>query len=123
MSEGTTNKAMVFACCGAADVGEIADLAARKLHKEESAKLYCLTGIGAGLELFINNANAAPGIIAIDGCPVDCTKKLLEKYGIMDFEFLRVTDLGLEKGKSPVTETSIESVVYKARALLKGMAS
>jgi uncharacterized metal-binding protein len=111
---------LIFSCCGSADVGEIADLAARKLHKEGLAKMYCLTGIGAGLSSFIESTKAASRVLAIDGCPIDCAKKLLEKNGFAGFDYVRVTDLGMEKGKSPVTTQSVETVVNTCRTLLKG---
>ena len=118
MSEVKENDALIFACCGAADVGELSDLAARKVHKEGAGKFFCLTGIGAGIDMFIDKTKAAQQVVAIDGCPVDCTKKLLEKYDINAFDFIRVTDLGFEKGQSPVTEESTETIAGKIRSVL-----
>ena len=37
---------LVFACSGAADVGEIADRAARKLNREGTGKMFCMAGLG-----------------------------------------------------------------------------
>jgi uncharacterized metal-binding protein len=119
--EGTTVPTLLFSCSGAADVGEIADKAVRKLHREGTGKMYCLAGIGAGLTHFIETTKAARGVLAIDGCPVDCAKKLLEKNGLADFTHVRVTDLGLEKGKSPITDESIEVVAGRARGVLKAI--
>jgi uncharacterized metal-binding protein len=113
----------IFSCCGSADVGEIADLAARKLHREGVGKMYCLTGIGAGLSGFIESTKAAAKILTVDGCPVDCAKKLLEKHGISGFEWFRLTDLGMEKGKTPIDDRSVESAAAKGRELLKGASS
>jgi uncharacterized metal-binding protein len=112
---------LIFSCSGAADVGEIADRAARQLHREGTAKIYCLAGIGAGLSGFIESTRAAGSVLTIDGCPVECAKKLLEKQGITGFEYIRVTDLGLEKGKAPITDESIKTVTAKGRDLLKGV--
>lgn len=112
---------LIFACSGAADVGEIADRAARRLHREGAGKLFCLAGIGAGLSTFIESTKAAAGVLAIDGCSVECAKKLLEKNGITGFEYIRVTDMGMEKGKTPVTDESTEIVAVKGRNVLKGV--
>jgi uncharacterized metal-binding protein len=109
---------LIFSCAGAADVGEIADRAVRKLHKEGVGKLYCLAGIGAGLNNFIEQTKGASKVLVIDGCPVDCAKKLMEKNGIQNFQFIRVTDSGLEKGKSPATDESIEKIAILGRAAL-----
>lgn len=115
----TSAPKLIFSCCGSADVGEIADLAARKLHKEGTGKMYCLTGVGAGLSGFIESTKSAANVVAIDGCPIDCTKKLLEKNGITAFEWFRVTDLGMVKGSSNINDISIETVAAKARNILK----
>lgn len=37
---------LIFACSGAADVGAIADQAARKLTREKVGSMFCLAGIG-----------------------------------------------------------------------------
>jgi uncharacterized metal-binding protein len=122
MNTPTETKAvstLIFSCSGAADVGELADKAARKLHRDGAGKVYCLAGIGAGLPNFIDTTMATGSVLAIDGCPVDCAKKLLEKNGITGFIHMRVTDLGMEKGKAPVTDIAMEVVASKARDVLK----
>lgn len=118
MSDVKENDALIFACCGAADVGELSDLAARKVHKDGVGKFFCLSGIGAGIDMFIDKTKVAPQVVAIDGCPVDCTKKLLEKYEIQKFDYIRVTDLGFEKGQTPITPESTEQVAIKIRNVL-----
>jgi uncharacterized metal-binding protein len=108
---------LIFACSGAADVGTISDRAARKLTADGAGKMYCLAGIGGRVPGIIKTTHEAEKILAIDGCPLDCTKLSLEEAGITEFEHMKVTDLGLEKGKSPVTDENI-SVAAQA-ALLK----
>lgn len=61
---------VVFACSGAADVGELADKTARKLRKDGFGKMSCLIGIGAKLENFLQTAKNSHTII-IDGCSVN----------------------------------------------------
>ncbi len=109
---------LIFTCSGAADVGEIADRAARKLHKDGKGKLYCLSGIGAALSGFVETTRAAGKILVIDGCPVDCAKKIMEKTGFSEFGYIRVTDHGFEKGKSPASDKAIETISAKAGELL-----
>jgi uncharacterized metal-binding protein len=81
---------MIYSCSGAADVGEIADRAARKLGRDGVGKM---------------------------SCPIDCARKTLEKAGIGGFAHLRVTDHGLTKGQSPVTDENIKSIADKGAAL------
>jgi uncharacterized metal-binding protein len=99
---------LIFACSGAADVGAIADQAARKLTKEGVGKMFCLAGIGGRVPGIMKTTESAAAILAIDGCPLDCVKSSLEQAGFRKYTHYRVTDLGMEKGKSPVTDRAVE---------------
>ena len=76
--------------------------------------MFCLAGIGGRVSGIMESTGDAAKILAIDGCPLDCTKLCLEEAGFTDFEHMKVTDLGLEKGKSPVTDENIAVVVKAA---------
>ncbi len=110
--------ALVYPCSGAADTGEIADRAARRLDAEDKAWMSCLAGIGGRVSGLMANAAAAPMLIAIDGCPLDCAKKSLELAEFTNVKHVRVTDLGFKKGKSPASEEAIRKVADAAIALL-----
>ena len=105
---------LIFACSGAADVGEIADRAARKLTKDGIGKMFCLAGIGGRISGIMKTTESAEKIIAIDGCTLNCVKNCLEQAGFRKFMHLQLAGLGLEKGKSPVTEENIIKVAQKA---------
>ena len=109
---------LIFACSGAADVGAIADAAARRLSRDGAGRMFCLAGIGGRVSGIVESTRAAAGILAIDGCNIECAKKCLEHAGFKQLEHMRVTDLGMEKGSSPVTEESIAKVAEQAKALL-----
>ncbi len=109
---------LIFPCSGAADTGEISDRTARRLTKTGMGKMFCLAGIGGGVEDILSETRAASLIVALDGCDADCARRTLEKAGFNGFRHLRVTDLGLEKGKSPATHENMSKVVTKTEALL-----
>jgi len=109
---------LMFCCSGVADTAEIGDRAVRLLHKEGGARMYCLAGIPANAELIMNGARAAERILVIDGCDTDCARLTMEAGGFTGFLHLRVTDLGMEKTKSPVTEERVERVARHAREML-----
>ncbi len=114
----TGGPTLIFSCSGAADVGEVSDRAARKLSKDGIGAMFCLAGVGGRVEPIMKKTNTASKILVIDGCNLDCVKKCLEQAGFTEFEYIRVTDLGLEKGKSPATNENIDKVVRKGTALL-----
>ena len=105
---------------GAADVGHISDLAARQLTAEGVGKMFCLAGIGGRVSGIMATTQSAKTILAIDGCPLDCARKTLEEAGFNQFEHLRLTDLGMEKGKTPATAEAVAKVVNRAKTRLAG---
>ncbi len=110
---------LMFCCSGAADTAEIADLAVRQLHKAKEAKMFCLAGIAGDVELIVVNSQAANRMLVVDGCDSDCAKKTMQKNGFNDFVHFRVTDLGWEKGKTPVTTDRISEAATQLRSLLQ----
>ena len=111
---------LIFACSGAADVGKLSDLAARELTAAGAGKMFCLAGIGGRVSGIMATTEAAQAILAIDGCPLDCAKKTLENAGFTKFEYIRLSDLGMEKGKTAVTDEAVAQVVGLGKNRLAG---
>jgi uncharacterized metal-binding protein len=109
---------IIFPCSGSADVGKIADLAARKLMDEGVGKMSCLAGVGGRVKVIIETTQAAQTILAIDGCPLNCARNTLEQAGFKKFEHLCLSDLGMTKAKTPVTDEAIAKVVSQGKARL-----
>ena len=109
---------LIFACSGAADVGAIADQAARKMTKEGVGKMFCTAGIGGRISGIMKTTESADKILAIDGCPLDCVKNSLHQSGFNEFDHLQLADLGLEKCSSPVTEENICKVADKGKEMM-----
>jgi len=116
---GASESKLIFTCSGAADVGEIADKAGRRLAAEGAGKMSCLSGIGGRVPGFLEAARLATQIIVIDGCGEDCAKKTLARAGFKEIRHIRVTDLDMEEGKSPVTKIRVRKVVDKAKESLR----
>lgn len=109
---------LLYPCSGASDTGEITDRAARKMSRAGQGRMSCLAQVGADNKALIDVARQATGLVAIDGCAQDCAKKTLEAKGLTNILHLRITDLGLAKGKSPTTEENVEKVVRAALPLM-----
>jgi uncharacterized metal-binding protein len=109
---------LIFACSGAADVGAIADQAARQMTRDGAGKMFCLAGIGGRVPGIMATTEAAAKILAIDGCPLNCTKNSLEQAGFKKYEHLQLADLGMEKGKTPPTSETIANVAAAGAAKL-----
>ena len=109
---------LIFACSGAADVGQIADHAARKLSRDGAGRMFCLAGVGGRISGIMKTTESASKILAIDGCELDCAKELLKQAGFTGFEHLRITDLGMQKGKTDVIDQNIAKVVDRSKEML-----
>ena len=109
---------LIFACSGAADVGNIADKAARQLTAEGFGKMFCSVGIGGRVSGIMKTTESADKILAIDGCPLNCVRNSLEQAGFKKYEHLQLAELGLEKCNAPVTEENVNKVVCKGKNLL-----
>lgn len=109
---------LIFACSGGADVGALADQAARKMTKDGAGRMFCLAGIGGRVSGIMKSTEAASKILAIDGCPLNCAKKTLEEAGFSEFAHLNLSEAGFQKGESPVNEENIATVTLVAAARL-----
>lgn len=98
---------LAFACSGAADVGAIADQAARKLSREKTASLCCTAAIAAEIPDILKRATFATKIVVLDGCDKACARKILEQGGFTGLVYVELGTLGMEKGKTPVDEENI----------------
>ena len=109
---------VAYACSGCSDAGELADRIARQLTREGAAEMSCLAGIGGRIKPLVNRANSAERILAIDGCPLNCTRHTLELAGFKDFDHLELHKIGIRKGSCPVTAETIATGVNAAKKLL-----
>jgi uncharacterized metal-binding protein len=110
---------LFYACSGGANVADIADRAARELMFEGRGTMFCLAGLGAGIEGIVQAAKDADMNVVIDGCPMDCARKIFEKAGVSNYVQFKVTDLGIEKAKGVrPTQDQIDRVLARGRELL-----
>lgn len=112
---GSKSPTLIFACSGAADVGAIADQAARRLTQKGHGSMFCLAGIGGRVSGIMEKTEAATGILAIDGCPLVCAKNSLDQAGFSEFVHLELSSMGMPKGESPPDDDRIDRVVDRAR--------
>lgn len=104
----------VFYCAGASNVGQSTMLSSVKAANEvgyDKAALLCLASISAGLANITNGAKNAKGIVAVDGCPMSCAKKTLEKAGFnLDEHIIISKDLSISKNFDLNAATDLEKI-------------
>jgi len=108
---------MVLACSGASNVGQLTNEVAKRLDIESLARFYCLAGPGGDIDAMVKTVKDADQVLVIDGCPVACAKLIMERSGIADYEYIVVTDLGVEKNRNfNLPEADVECVASACRA-------
>ena len=110
---------LIFACSGAADVGELSDRAARQMSRDGTGKMFCMAGIGGRVDGIMKTTEAASDILAIDGCSLNCVKNSLKQAGFQKFKHLQLAEIGMEKGKTPASEDNIMKVAGAGAEMLK----
>lgn len=101
-------------------MGAIADQAARKLTHDLDGRMYCLAGIAARIPGIMETTKCASKVVAIDGCSQDCARKTLEAAGFAGIAHVKLYDLGMTRGKTPVTPEAVAKVADAVRPILEG---
>lgn len=96
--------ACVLACSGCSAAGELADRTARRLHQLGAAKMSCLAGVGGRVPSILAAVRSAPGILMIDGCPLECGANVLRHAGLSAFKQLKLHELHVRKHDTGAVE-------------------
>ncbi len=111
-----TSVPLILACAGASNVGQMTNRIAVELTETEYGKLFCLAGIGGGIESFVKSAQAAEDIIVLDGCPVGCARKTLENIGVAPKNAFELTAMGMQKNKNlRLDDAEIQRLVQEVK--------
>ena len=114
-------KLLVMSCSGASNTGAYADMIARRLDELKDADMVCLPKIAiSDAKLIEKVKNSGGKLVVLDGCPLHCAKKILNNAGITDFLHLSITDFGVKKGVTPVTQDKIDAIIAQIKALVAG---
>ena len=110
---------LLYSCSGSSNAGEAADRVMRKLKKLETGKGTCLAAIGADLTGFTVSARMADKNIVLDGCPIACGKKIMDSKGL-EYVHVLLTEYGVEKGKTEITDNLVNTIAEKIDSEIKG---
>jgi uncharacterized metal-binding protein len=81
--------------------------------------MFCLAGLGAGIEAMVQTARDADLNVVLEGCPMDCAKKIFDRAGLTNYVQVKVTDLGIEKTKGVrAADSEVARAVAKAKEVL-----
>jgi len=97
-----THENIIFSCFGGmSNTGITSALASMEVVKElglEKVAIGCLGGLPLKLAGVLGKTEAARKVITVDGCPFECSRKIVESAGFkIDKSIVLVRDIGMKK--------------------------
>jgi len=97
-----THENVIFSCFGgASNTGITSGLACLGAVKElglEKAAIMCLGGLPTNVKPVFGKTRAAKKIITVNGCPFECSRKIVEQAGFKPTKSIVLTrDIGMKK--------------------------
>ncbi|MGC8878258.1 MAG: putative zinc-binding protein [Anaerolineae bacterium] len=120
---GTPETALFVCFGGMSNVGTLTGLAGLEVMKQlgrQKACIFCLGGLPTKAPTVLKATEGAQHIITVDGCSINCARKLVEAAGFTpDRSLTLVTDCGIpKKSLFDFTEEDVQKVV---RAILEAL--
>ena len=104
------------------NVGTLTGLAALEEAKAGEGMIFCLASLADGDPVVQRRLRDAERIVAIDGCPLACARRIAERAGFPpDAALVRSEDLGIKKGSpSALDEGDRARAVNAIRDAVRG---
>ena len=126
-----THENVLFSCFGgASNTGITSGLACLEVVKElglEKVAIMCLGGLPTNVKPVFGKTGAAKKVITVDGCPFECSRKIVEQAGFKPISIVLTRDIGMKKkglsedigkGVKGVMEYVSDDEVSKAKELI-----
>lgn len=91
------NLPLVYSCSGCSSAAQLANHVAVQLDRRGQAEMSCIAGVGGDVASLLKTAHSGRPIVVIDGCPLECAKKCLERHGIGVDEHIQLAEQGVRK--------------------------
>lgn len=104
---------LVYSCSGCSSAAQTANSIAIKMNREKIAEMSCIAGVGGDVKPLVRTAKSNREIIAIDGCPLSCTKSCLARHDVSPKHHFVLTDFAVPKIKGEDPDPVHTLSVYK----------
>jgi uncharacterized metal-binding protein len=88
---------IVYSCSGASSAAQMANHLAVRLDRLAVAEMSCIAGVGGDVKPLVHIAKSGRPIIALDGCPLHCAAKILQRQGLQADKHYDLSKLKVKK--------------------------
>lgn len=88
---------LVYSCSGCSSAAQMANYLAIQLDRQGIAEMSCIAGVGGNVKKLVKTALSGRKIIAIDGCPLACTRACLSTHNLQPDMAVELTRMGVSK--------------------------
>lgn len=88
---------LVYSCSGCSSAAQLANDLAVSLDREAVAEMSCIAGVGGDVAPLVATATADRPIVAIDGCPLECTRQCLDRHDVAPDRHYVLAEKGVPK--------------------------
>lgn len=107
-----TKKTIVYSCSGCSSAAQTANSIAIKMDRENVAEMSCIAGVGGDVKPLVRTAKSGRKIIAIDGCPLACTKNCLARHDVLPNHHFILSDYDIPKLKGEDPDSAMILSAY-----------
>lgn len=97
MASDNCEMPVVYSCSGCSSAAQMANYIAIRLDRERHADMSCIAGVGGDVPSLVRVAKSGRKIVAIDGCPLHCAWRCLERHGVKPDLHFTLTKIGIRK--------------------------
>jgi uncharacterized metal-binding protein len=121
---GNLSKPIVYSCSGCSSAAQMANYIALELNRSGIAEMSCIAGVGGNVSHLVETALSGRTIIAIDGCPLACSKACLVNHLVQPHRYFDLTEYGVRKKihvgfSKPEAKTVIKKIVKELKTMSK----
>lgn len=104
---------LVYSCSGCSNAAQMANWLAIKMDRDGIAEMSCIAGVGGNIKKLVNTALSGRNTIAIDGCPLACSKACLGNHNITPGMHFELTRYGVSKKHHEDFDIDQANKIYK----------
>jgi len=97
MTDSYDDLPLVYACSGCSSAAQMANDLAVRLDRERLAEMSCIAGVGGDVDPLVATATADRPTLVVDGCPLECARKSLERHGVTPDRHVNLAERGVPK--------------------------